>query len=759
MEPGATREVEPEHLEVGVKGMTCASCVARVERVLKKQPGVREANVNLGTEKASIAFSPELVSRERLVRAISDAGYEPVLLEPGVDREEQARRAAERELRADFLLAAVLAVPLLAVAMLPMVVPPLMTAMHALGSHQSFGYLQLALATPVQLWAARRFHRAAWAELRHASPGMNLLVSLGSSAAYLYSLVALIAPGVFPDGTAHLYFEASAVIVTLILLGKLLEGRAKGRTSDAIKKLFSLKPKTARVIVDGESKELPVEAVIPGDTLQVRPGERVPVDGVVTEGTSWVDESMLSGESLPVEKAAGAEVVGGSMNTRGTFVFRASRVGADMVLSRIIALVERAQGSKPPIQRVADRIAAVFVPVVLVIATSTFGLWLWLGPSPALGQAFVASVSVLLIACPCAMGLATPTAIMVGTGRAAELGVLIREGAALEGLARVDTVLFDKTGTLTKGHPELTDCELIAGPERELLSWVASVEHASEHPLAQALVEAAREKGIELLPVEGFVAEAGHGVEGRVDGHRIQVGAERYLRALDIDLSRAEGIGPRLARQGKTVIYAAVDGELAAVFGVADALKPGSREAVAELTRLGLEVAMLTGDDRVTAEAIAEQAGITRVIANVLPADKSGEVERLQQRSRRVAFVGDGINDAPALAQADVGIAIGTGTDIAIEAGDLILMSGELRSVVDALLLARRTLRTIQMNFFWAYAYNVALIPLAAGALKPALGVGLDPMLAAGAMSLSSVLVVTNSLRLRRFARAASASP
>jgi len=756
MEHAATPPVEAARLELGVKGMTCASCVARVERALKKQPGVREASVNLGTERASIQFSPELVSRERLARAISDAGYEPVVLVPEVDAQEQGRRADERELRTDFLVAAGLATPLLGVAMLPMAVPPLMSAMHALASHRTWGLLQLALATPVQLWAARRFHRAAWAELRHASPGMNLLVSLGSSAAYLYSLVALVAPGIFPAGTAHLYFEAAAVIVALILLGKLLEGRAKGRTSDAIKKLLSLKPKTARVLAEGEEKELPVDAVIPGDSLRVRPGERVPVDGVVLEGTSWVDESMISGESMPVEKAAGAEVVGGSMNSRGTFVFRASRVGADMVLSRIIALVERAQGSKPPIQRVADRIAEVFVPIVLVIAAATFGLWLWLGPSPALSQAFVASVSVLLIACPCAMGLATPTAIMVGTGRAAELGVLIREGAALEGLAKVDTILLDKTGTLTKGRPELTDSEVFSGTERELLGWVASLEHASEHPLALALVDAAKSRGIELAPVEDFVSEAGHGVSGRVAGRLLQVGSERFLSGLGVDLARAESVASELAGQGKTVIYAAVDGELAAMFGVADALKPGSREAVAAFARLGLEVAMLTGDERATAEAIAKQAGISRVIANVLPADKAGEVERLQAQSRRVAFVGDGINDAPALAQADVGIAIGTGTDIAIEAGDLILMSGDVRGVVDALALARRTLRTIQMNFFWAYAYNVALIPLAAGALKPLFGIGLDPMLAAGAMSLSSVFVVTNSLRLRSFVSASA---
>jgi Cu+-exporting ATPase len=548
------------------------------------------------------------------------------------------------------------------------------------------------------------------------------------------------------------------VIVTLILLGRMLEGKAKGRTSAAIERLFALEPKTARVLRDGSATELPVEAVIPGDTIQVRPGERVPVDGVVLEGSSWVDESMISGESMPVEKSVGAEVIGGSVNGSGTFVFRAARVGADMVLSQIIALVERAQGSKPPIQRVADRIAAVFVPIVLLIAMVTFVAWLVFGPSPALSQAFVAAVSVLLIACPCAMGLATPTAILVGTGRAAEMGILIRDGAALEAMAKLDVVLLDKTGTLTRGRPELADVEMFAGDEREVLGWVASADSASEHPLARALVGAAKSRGLELAPAQDFRAETGHGVEARVAGHHIQIGSARHLQQLGVDLTRAEPAIERLAREGKTVVLAAVDGELAALFGIADALAPTSRDAVAALRALGLEVAMLTGDDRVTAEAIAKQAGIERVIANVLPGDKTQEVERLQQQGRRVAFVGDGINDAPALARADVGIAIGTGTDIAIEAADVILMSGDVRGVVGALALARRTLRTIRLNFLWAYAYNVALIPLAAGALRPLLGIGLDPMLAAGAMSLSSVFVVTNSLRLRRFALDAEVS-
>jgi Cu+-exporting ATPase len=741
------------HVELGVQGMTCASCVARVERALRKQPGVVAADVNLGTERASIEFSPALVSRERLAEAIREAGYQPLVLTPEASAQDEARKIDERALAIDFLLGASLSLPLLLVAMLPTLIPSLMTEMHRLLPHRGWGIVQWILATPVQLWVGRRFHRSAWIEIRHASPGMNILVTLGSSAAYGYSVLVLALPGIFPAGTAHLYFEASAVIITLILLGKLLEGRAKGHTSDAIKKLLGLKPKTARVLRDGETVEIGVNAVIPGDSIQVRPGERVPVDGFVLEGMSWVDESMITGESMPVEKTADAEVIGGSMNTRGTFVFRASRVGADMVLSQIIALVERAQGSKPPIQRLADRIAAVFVPIVLGIALLTFVLWLALGPAPALSRAFVAAVSVLVIACPCAMGLATPTAVMVGTGKAAEMGVLIREGAALETMAKLDTILLDKTGTLTKGRPELTNIEVLDGAEREVLGWVAAVEDVSEHPIARALVDAARSRKIAIEKVDDFVGETGHGVHARVGGRVVEAGAARYFEKLGIDIARAVPAAEGWAREGKTPVFVAVDGAIAAVLAVADALKPTSRDAVSALHELGLEVTMVTGDARVSAEAVALEAGIRNVVANVLPGNKAQEVERLQASGRRVAFVGDGINDAPALARADVGIAIGTGTDIAIEAGDVILMSGEVLGVVGALRLARRTLRTIRLNFFWAYAYNVALIPLAAGVLQPVLGVGLDPMLAALAMSLSSVFVVTNSLRLRGFER------
>ena len=520
-----------------------------------------------------------------------------------------------------------------------------------------------------------------------------------------------------------------------------------------------LQVKTARVLREGESREVPIEDVIPGDLVQVRPGERIPVDGAVTEGTSFVDESMISGEPVPVEKGLESEVVGGTVNGTGAFLMRATRVGADTVLAQIIRMVQDAQAGKPPIQRLADRIAGVFVPVVIGIAMLTFILWLVFGPSPSLNYAFVAAVSVLVIACPCAMGLATPTAIMVGTGRGAEMGVLFRRGAALETLAKVNVVALDKTGTLTKGRPELTDLTTFGYRDEEVLAWVAAAEEQSEHPLAQAVVEAARQRGLEWTRPDSFQAEPGYGLQAEIEGRRIQVGADRYMRKLGIDLTSAGDLGRKLAEAAKTPLYAAVDGELAAVLAVADSLKEGSVEAVRALQRSGIEVAMVTGDNTHTAQAVARQTGIDRVLAEVLPGQKAEEVKRLQTEGNRVAFVGDGINDAPALAQADVGLAIGSGTDIAIEAGDVVLMSGDLRSVVNAVALAKRTYRTIFGNFFWAYGYNVALIPLAAGLLYPWLGVLLSPMLAAAAMSVSSIFVVTNSLRLRRFEPLLSATP
>jgi len=743
-----------ETLDLGVGGMTCASCVARVEKALARVPGVLDVAVNLATEKATVSFLPETTGPESLAEAVRKAGYEARSDAAGAaeDREQAARDAEIAGLRRAVLFAAAFTVPLVAIAM-GRHLPALHAAFLSMLSESGWGWIELILTAPVMFHAGRRFYRAGWAELRHLSPGMNSLVMIGSNAAFFYSVLALLAPGIFPEGTATFYFEAAAVIVTLILVGRYLEAVAKGRTSAAIRKLMQLQVKTARVRRDGAEVEVAIDAVVPGDVVLVRPGERLPVDGRVVEGASFVDESMITGEPLPVEKKAGDEVVGGTVNGTGAFAFEATRVGADTTLSRIIKLVEEAQGAKPPIQRVADRIAAVFVPVVIVIAAVTFAAWLAVGPHPALSFAFVATVSVLLIACPCAMGLATPTAIMVGTGKGAEMGVLIRQGAALESLARIDTVVLDKTGTLTLGRPAMTDFRPIDGgadDEAALLALVAAAEAGSEHPIAQAIVEAAKARGLTVPPAQSFVAEPGYGIEAKVEGRLVQVGADRYMRKLGLALGAAEETAAGLAADAKTPLFAAVDGRLVAVAAVADPVKKGSVEAIAALHRLGLGVAMLTGDNRRTAGAVAASVGIERVVAEVLPDQKAAEVKRLQGEGRKVAFVGDGINDAPALAQADAGIAIGTGTDIAIEAGDVILMAGDLRGIVNAVMLARRALATIRGNFVWAYAYNVALIPLAAGVFFPVFGLLLNPMLAAGAMSLSSLFVLGNSLRLRR---------
>jgi Cu+-exporting ATPase len=591
------------------------------------------------------------------------------------------------------------------------------------------------------------------------SPDMNTLVMLGSSAAWLYSIIALVAPGLFPVGTAHVYFEASSTIITLILLGKYLEAKSRGRASQAIQKLLTLTPRTATVVRDGVEREVPVADVELGDLVRVRPGERLPVDGVVAEGQSFVDESMLTGEPVPVEKVIGVEVLGGTVNRTGAFTLRATRVGKSTVLAQIIHMVEQAQTGKPPIQQLADKIAAVFVPVVLVLAVVTVVVWLVVGPQPALSYALVAGVSVLVIACPCAMGLATPAAIMVGSGKAAELGVLFRKGVAIESLGRVDTVVLDKTGTLTRGAPALTDVRTFGVTEAALLAAAAAVEARSEHPLAEAVVTAARERGLSVPEVSGFEAEPGYGVRGTVGGVVVAVGAERWLRKLGIDPGAATADAQSLAEGARSLLFVAVDGRLAGLLAVADPVKDGSIEAVAALKTLGLRLVMLTGDNAQTARAVGRSVGIDEVLAELLPGDKARAVSELQASGRKVAFVGDGINDAPALAQADAGIAIGTGTDIAVEAADVVLMSGDLRGAVNAIGLARRTLRTIVLNFVWAYGYNIVLIPLAAGALFPLTGLMLSPMLAAGAMSLSSLFVLTNSLRLRRFRSALQVSP
>jgi Cu+-exporting ATPase len=751
---GAGYEAEVARMTLSIGGMSCASCVGRVERALRNLPGVVEASVNLATEKANVAYVPKMLTPARIAEAVVGVGYTatPEQAE-ATSKSEDGKEAELSALRRDLTFATIFTVPLFIIAM-GKGIPGLSGAMVSFLPEHTWMWIEFLLATPVQFYAGWRFYRTGWAELSHLSPGMNSLVMLGSSAAYFYSLLALTVPAIFPEGTATTYFEAAGVIITLILLGRFLEAIAKGRTSQAIKRLLQLQVKTARVVRDGAEMEIPIEEVVAGDIVHVRPGERIPVDGVVTEGASYVDESMLTGEPIPVEKHGGAEVVGSTINKTGAFTFRATRVGADTVLSQIIKMIQEAQTSKPPIQKMADKIAGVFVPLVLVAAAITFAVWLVFGPTPALSFAFVTAVSVLLIACPCAMGLATPTAIMVATGKGAEMGVLFRKGTALELLGHIDTVVMDKTGTLTKGRPELTDLQLVDASlsEQEVLRLVAAVEARSEHPVGEAIVRAAKDvRGLTLPQAMDFDAEPGFGVHAAVEDHVVQVGADRYMRKFGIDLSSVAAVAEQFARDGKTPLYAAIDGRLAAALSVSDPLKDGSVEAVAALHALGLKVAMVTGDNRHTAQAIAARVGIDEVLAEVLPDQKATEVKRLQADNRRIAFVGDGINDAPALAQADVGVAIGTGTDIAIEAGDVILMSGDLRGIINAVALSRRTLRTIIYNFVWAYAYNVALIPVAAGALYPFMHLLLNPMLAAGAMSISSLFVLTNSLRLRGF--------
>src|SRR5690554_4117615 len=744
-----------ERTSLAVSGMTCASCTARVERSLKRLDGVVDASVNLATERASVTYLPGLLTPADLSAAVTAAGYEAreaAASGERVDRERQAREAEVRALRRDVLLAGALTLPLVVFVMLPMLVPALEARLLALVPAQAINLVSFVLASVVQFGPGRRFYRPGWNSLRRGSPDMNSLVMLGTSAAYGYSVVATFVPRLLPAGTAHVYYEASAAIITLILLGRYLEAIAKGRTSEAIKKLLGLQAKTARVVRAGEELTLPIDQVVPGDAVLVRPGERIPVDGRVLTGGSFVDESMITGEPIPARKGEGDEVVGGTVNTTGAFTFEATNVGADTVLAQIIRMVEDAQGSKLPIQALADKVVSVFVPIVIVTALITFGVWMLFGPEPALTFALVNTVAVLIIACPCAMGLATPTSIMVGTGKAAELGILFRNGAALQTLQEAKQVALDKTGTLTKGRPELTDLVTLPGFDRgEVLALTASVEQASEHPVAQAIVDAAKAQGATLESAEASEAVPGYGVEGSVAGRLVQVGADRYMRRLGIDVTAFASDSGRLADEGKTPLYAAVDGRLAAVIAVADPIKDSTPQAIESLHALGLRVVMITGDNERTARAIAKRLGIDEVLAEVLPDGKVEVVKRLQAQGGKVAFVGDGINDAPALAQADVGLAIGTGTDIAIESADVVLMAGDLRGITNALALSRKAITNIKQNLFWAFFYNTVLIPVAAGVLYPAFGILLSPILAAAAMGLSSIFVLSNALRLRNF--------
>jgi Cu+-exporting ATPase len=742
-------------VELKIGGMTCASCAGRVEKALSRVPGVLEANVNLATERASIRHLGGADMTGRLIDAVAQTGYEAEAMRQGdyqADREHAAREAEISGLQRSLAVAAILTLPVFALEMGSHFIPAIHDWVMGTLGHRTSWYLQFALTTLVLFGPGLRFFRKGIPALLRWSPDMNSLVVLGTSAAYAYSVVATFLPGLMPAEMANVYYEAAAVIVTLILLGRYLEAKAKGRTSEAIKHLMGLQAKTARVMRDGEALEIPLDQVLAGDVVQVRPGEKIPVDGEVEEGSSFVDESMITGEPVPVQKAQGAEVVGGTINKTGSFTFRATRIGADTVLAQIIRMVEQAQGSKLPIQALVDRVTAWFVPAVMAAAALTFLVWLVLGPDPALTFALVNAVAVLIIACPCAMGLATPTSIMVGTGRAAELGVLFRQGEALQSLKEVGVVALDKTGTLTQGRPELTD--FVTAPnvsEAETLRLVAAVEARSEHPIAQAIVAAAEERGIALPATDSFEAVPGFGVSAMVEGRKVDVGADRFLTKLGLSIADFAETAARLGAEGKSPLYAAIDGRLATVIAVADPIKPSTPEAVADLHALGLKVAMITGDNRRTAEAIARQIGIDEVVAEVLPDGKVEVVKRLRATHGKIAFVGDGINDAPALAEADIGIAIGTGTDIAIESADVVLMSGDVRGVVNAIALSKATIRNIGQNLFWAFAYNVLLIPVAAGMLYPVSGILLSPIFAAGAMALSSVFVLGNALRLRGF--------
>ncbi|WP_087141659.1 heavy metal translocating P-type ATPase [Brevundimonas diminuta] len=741
--------------ELSIEGMTCASCVGRIERALKATPGVTGAVVNLATERATIQGS---VDAAILISAVKDAGYEARLVgQSASNGDENAERAEKkdaerRELTRDFTIAAALTLPVFLLEMGSHLIPGVHGLIEATIGMQNNWYIQFVLTTLVLFIPGIRFYKKGLPALWRLAPDMNSLVAVGSLAAYGYSLVATFTPGVLPPGTINVYFEAAAVIVTLILLGRLLEARAKGRTSEAIKRLAGLQAKTARVRRDGQTVDLPISAVISGDIIEVRPGERLPVDGEVTEGASYVDESMITGEPVPVSKSPGSAIVGGTVNQKGTFAFRATAVGGDTVLSQIIRMVEEAQGSKLPIQALVDKVTMWFVPAVFLIAALTFAAWLFFGPSPALTFALVNAVAVLIIACPCAMGLATPTSIMVGTGRGAELGVLFRKGEALQLLKDAKVVAVDKTGTLTEGKPALTDLELAAGFDRtRVLGLVAAVEARSEHPIASAIVEAAAEEGLPLLAVSDFESVTGFGVRAMVNGQRIEIGADRYMVDLGLDVTAFAKVAERLGDEGKSPLYAAIDGKLATIIAVADPVKAATPAAIKALHDLGLKVAMITGDNARTAKAIAARLGIDEVVAEVLPDGKVEAVRRLRASYGKVAFVGDGINDAPALAEADVGLAIGSGTDIAIEAADVVLMSGSLQGVPNAIALSKATIGNIQQNLFWAFAYNAALIPVAAGLLYPAYGVLLSPVFAAGAMALSSVFVLGNALRLRSF--------
>ncbi|MBZ5637761.1 MAG: heavy metal translocating P-type ATPase [Acidobacteriia bacterium] len=735
--------------------MNCAACVRHVEKALAATPGVRSASVNLATNRATVTFDPMAVGVADLAASVKTAGYELVLPAPAPpegtarDPEAAARERETAEARRRFAVAAALGLPVLVLGMA-----------HGALRVRGASFIELALTLPIVLYSGRSYYTRAWAALRHRTVDMNTLIALGTGAALLYSLAATVAPGLVapgrgasPHAAPPVYFEAVAGIIALVLLGKLLETRARARTSSAIRKLARLQAKSARVIRGGEEIEISLDAVAVGDVVVVRPGERIPVDGEVQEGDSRVDESMLTGESSPVPKGPGASVSGGTMNRTGSFRFRVTRIGKDTVLQQILRMVEEAQGSRAPIQRLADRVAAVFVPAVLLAAALTFLAWfLAAPPETRLAAALVNAVAVLIIACPCAMGLATPTAILVATGRGAEAGILVKGGGALESAGTIDTVVLDKTGTVTLGSPAVTDAIPTegGGSEDELLRLAASAEAGSEHPVGEAIVAEARRRGLVLSPFSGFDARPGRGIVAYVEGRRLVLGSRRLLDEEGVADGGLLAGAEDLAARGRTPVWVAVDGKPLGLIGVADPVREGAREAIARMKALGLDVVLLTGDHRATAQAVAREVGISTVISEVLPDRKAAEIARLKAEGRKVAMVGDGINDAPALATADLGIAIGTGTDVAIAASDVTLVGADLGGVVRAIRLARRAIATIRQNLFWAFGYNTLGIPIAAGVLYPWTGWLLSPVLASAAMALSSVSVVSNSLRLRK---------
>lgn len=737
---------------LSVKGMTCASCVAAVQKALGSLSGVVSASVNFATEKVTIDYFPSQVSIRDFRNVINNAGYgliEADKDEDIVEKEQRERQTAYLALKRKVITGAFLTVPIFVLMQWNN------TGLSSLieFQQQTNFLIQLMLATPVQFWIGRHFYTGALSAARNKTTNMNTLIAIGTSAAYLYSVIATFFPSIFEikGYEAHVYFDTSATIIVLILLGRLFEAMAKGQTSEAIKKLIGLQAKTARVIRDAKEIDVPIEDVVPGDTIIVKPGEKIPVDGVIVDGYSSVDESMVTGESMPVEKSSGSVVIGATINKTGSFRFEATKVGRDTMLSHIIGMVQSAQGSKPPIARMADIIASYFVPAVIGIASLTFLVWYFLGPAPAFTYAVLNFIAVLIIACPCALGLATPTSIMVGTGKGAENGILIRSGEALETAHKIKTIIFDKTGTLTRGLPEVTDIIASGLGENEVLFYAASAEKGSEHPLGGSIIKKAAKAGIAIAAAEKFDAVPGHGIKATINGRQVMLGNEKLMldEGVSIDVLKQRAV--TLSGFGKTPVFVSVDGKIAGIIAVADTLKEDSVNTVKALHNLGIEVVMITGDNKQTGEAVARLAGIDRVLAEVLPEDKANEVKKMQAAGKIVAMVGDGINDAPALAQADIGIAVGTGTDIAMETSDITLISGSIKEVVTAIALSKATMRNIKQNLFWAFAYNVLLIPVAAGALFSFFGILLNPMFAAAAMGFSSVTVVTNALRLKRF--------